>query len=367
MDGRTRVKNTIERRDVDRIPRYDSFWEDTLTEWQGQGMPEEVDPLEFFDWDICTMSVDTSMRCEQSIVSQDDPYVTYRDRFGYTVRKTIGKSRSLEFSDHVTADRETWNALRGRFDFDPTDRSRLDTKSYFMHMDEYPTWSEAKRQYDGLRETGRFISFVAYGPWEGTWRHRGFTQLLMDSAEDPAWVREMGEIQTELLIACLQHSIDLGMRPDGLFLVDDLAYTKGLLFAPDAWRRIFRPAYRRLGTFLQANDISFWLHCCGDCGVLIRDFIECGVDVLQPLQASAGMDLRELKPTYGADLTFWGNIAVPRMSGPAEACEEEIREKILCGKEGGGYMYHSDHSVPPEVTFDRYRWIMDLVHEYGTY
>ena len=367
MDGRTRVGNTIERRDVDRIPRYDSFWEDTLTEWRSQGMPVETDPQDFFDWDICMMGVDTSMRCEQRFVSRDDQYVTYQDRFGYTVRKTIGKSRSLEFSEHVTRDRETWNALRHRFDFDPNDRARVDVKSYFMHMDEYPTWSEAKRQYDGLRTAGRFICFNAYGPWEGTWRHRGFPQLLMDLAEDPGWVQEMGETQNELLTASLRHCIHLDMKPDGLFLVDDLAYTRGLLFSPDCWRRVFKPIYRRLGEFLQGNGISFWLHCCGDCEVLIEDFIECGLDVLQPLQASAGMDLRKLKPTYGADLTFWGNIDVTRMSGPAERCESEIREKLLCGREGGGYMYHSDHSVPPEVIFDRYLWIMELVRKYGMY
>jgi len=55
------------------------------------------------------------------------------------------------------------------------------------------------------------------------------------------------------------------------------------------------------------------------------------------------------------------------MAGDARQCEAEIREKLSCAKEGGGYLYHSDHSVPPEVSFRRYQWIMELVEKYGRY
>jgi uroporphyrinogen decarboxylase len=101
--------------------------------------------------------------------------------------------------------------------------------------------------------------------------------------------------------------------------------------------------------------------------VLLPDLIECGLNVLQPLQVQAGMDVRELKPRFGRDLTFWGNISVVKMAGDAAQCEAEIREKIECAKQGGGYIYHSDHSVPPEVDFRRYQWVMELVERYGRY
>ena len=367
MDSKTRVCNAIERKPMDRIPRYDSFWEDTLIGWRTQGMPADRDPEDLFDFDMRMMHIDTSMRFEQKMLRTEDGYVTYRDRYGYTARKAINKSRSIGFSDHVTKDKATWGRLRGRFDFDPTDRSRLDLASYFMHMNDYPTWAETRRQLDRLRASGRYVCFCAYGPWEATWRHRGYTPLLMDLAEDPAWVREMAEAHNNLLIDCLRHALSLDIKPDALFLLNDLACTRGLLFSPECWRTVFKPAYKKLGEFLHANGISFWLHCCGNCESLLADFIECGLDVLQPLQASAGMDVRKLKATYGRDLTLWGNVDVTAMSGPREACEAEVRDKILCAKEGGGYMYHSDHSVPPEVAFERYTWIMELVERYGAY
>jgi len=90
--------------------------------------------------------------------------------------------------------------------------------------------------------------------------------------------------------------------------------------------------------------------------------------VIQPLQAHSGLDVRTLKPRYGQHLTFWGNIDARKMSDTPEALEAEVRDKLAVAKEGGGYIYHSDHSVPPEVSFDRYQWLMnDLLVRYGSY
>ena len=366
MDSRTRVRAALQRQPVDRIPRYDSFWEDTLTLWQSQGMPVGVAPAEFFDFDMRMMEIDASLRCPQRIVRSDESCVVFEDRAGYTARKALGKSRALEWINHVTKDRAIWNGLRRQFEFDPETPARIDDKSCFYYLDEYPTWQEAKGQYDALRATNKYLVFDVYGPWEATWRHRGYTHLLMDLVEDPGWVAEMAEAQHELVLACLRHCIRLGMKPDALWLVDDLGCTRGLIFSPQTWRQVFKPFYVRLGRFLREQGISFWLHCCGNCRPLLADLIECGLNVLQPLQVQAGMDIRDLKPRFGNDLCFWGNISVPKLIGPADECEAELRDKITFAKQGGGYMYHSDHSVPPEVSFARYQWIMELLEKYGS-
>ena len=366
MDGQTRVRNVLSRRPVDRIPIHDAFWEDTLALWRTQGLGDD-DPCDVFEMDFDAMYFDLSGRAEQKVLAEDGRKITVQDRAGYVVRKFVGKSRSMEFLDHSTKDGDTWAKLRERLviDADGTGEARLDDRSYFMHMDAYPTWAEAKSKYDRLRRRNRFLLFHAYGPWEATWRHRGIDRLLMDIALDPEWVREMGQAHMELLIECLRHCLTLGAKPDGLFLTDDFGCTRGLLFSPAMWREIFKPLYVRLATFLHAEDISFWLHSCGDVRGLIPELIDVGLDVLQPLQVAAGMDLRELMPQYGEKLVFFGNISAAAMSGPPEPLESEIRAKVSLGRERGGYIYHSDHSIPPEVSFDRYREIMEWVRRYG--
>jgi len=34
---------------------------------------------------------------------------------------------------------------------------------------------------------------------------------------------------------------------------------------------------------------------------------------------------------------------------------------------GGGYIFQSDHSVPSNVSAERYEYVINLVREYGTY
>ena len=366
MDRRTRVRNVLARRPVDRIPIHDAFWEDTLALWRTQGLGED-DPRDVFGMDFDAMYLDLSARAEQKVLAEDGRMITVQDRAGYVVRKFIGKSRSMEFLNHFTKDRDTWATLRERLIVDPdgTGEARLDDRSYFLHMNAYPTWAVAKSKYDHLRRRNRFLLFHAYGPWEAAWRHRGIDSLLMDIALDPGWVSEMGQAHVDLLIECLTYCLTLGAKPDGLFLVDDFGCTRGLLFSPAMWRDVFKPLYARLATFLHAEDISLWLHSCGDVRALIPDLINVGLDVLQPLQVAAGMDLRGLLPEYGEKLVFFGNISATAMSGPPGPLEAEIRAKLSLGCKRSGYIYHSDHSVPPEVSFDRYQKIMEWVRRYG--
>jgi uroporphyrinogen decarboxylase len=380
MNSKDRVIRTLDRERPDRVPMTDSFWEDTITRWYAEGLPQEAVSSdvfgeavggipEFFGFDFDYVSLDASPRLEQKLLSDDGEYLIYQDRFGYTVKKSKGKSRTMDFMDHVTKDKAAWEQVKGRFVLDPDDTARVDQSSYFMHMAEYPSWEEAKRIFDRVRHRGRYVLANAYGPWEATWRHRGFTELLMDLVTDPEFVIDMAETYMDLLIAVLQRCLDDGIKPDGVFMVEDLAYKTGMLMSPRSWRQIFKPLVWQLGQFLRTNHIDFWMHCCGNAEAIFEDLIECGLQVIQPLEAKSGLDVRELRQEYGDRLTFWGNINVINMAnGTDQEIEEEIRTKISPFiQDGGGYIYHSDHSVPPEVSFERYQLVLDLVRKYGAY
>ena len=76
--------------------------------------------------------------------------------------------------------------------------------------------------------------------------------------------------------------------------------------------------------------------------------------------------MRALKAQYGNQLVWVGNIDVRKLSGTREEIEEEMA-KIQVAKEGGGYIYHSDHSVPNSVSLESYRYAIELVHRYGSF
>jgi uroporphyrinogen decarboxylase len=77
--------------------------------------------------------------------------------------------------------------------------------------------------------------------------------------------------------------------------------------------------------------------------------------------------VRQLKPLYGDRIIFFGNISADAMARGGEELETEVRTKVLAAKPGGGYIYHSDHSVPPTVSFENYRRVIELVREHGRY
>jgi len=364
MTSRERVTAAVAHEPPDRLPCDESFWEDTIEAWREQGFPRDVAPADYFDFDLRFMYLDTSPRFEQKVLAREGPYVTYADRFGYTVKKFADRCSTMEFRNHVTQDRAAWEHVRPRFVLsdDPAEPARIDDASCFAHLDPYPTWEQAVEKYQRLYSTNRYLLFAAYGPWESTWRHRGYENLLTDVMDDPDWVREMADTHQALVIAVLKRCIDRGMKPDGFFAVDDLGHTGGLLMSPDSWRGIFRPAVERLGEFLSRNGIAFWMHSCGDVRLLIDDLIDCGVRVLNPVQVAAGLDVVQLRKRYGKRLALYGGIDARLMSGPEEAIRKNLEEKIPLAADGG-YIFHSDHSVPPQVHFDRYRRILEMARQ----
>ena len=110
------------------------------------------------------------------------------------------------------------------------------------------------------------------------------------------------------------------------------------------------------------------LHSCGNIANLIPFFIEEGIDCLEPLEVKSGMDLIYLKKKYGDEICLMGGIDVRVMAlNNPKILENEIKEKITHAKEGGGYIYHSDHSVPNNISFQQYREVIKLVKKYGKY
>jgi uroporphyrinogen decarboxylase len=80
------------------------------------------------------------------------------------------------------------------------------------------------------------------------------------------------------------------------------------------------------------------------------------------------MDLVELKKQYGEVLAFMGGIDARKMGHPDPAViEQEIATKVTVAKQGGGYIFHSDHSIPDNVSFSQYQRVIGLAHTYGTY
>jgi uroporphyrinogen-III decarboxylase len=102
---------------------------------------------------------------------------------------------------------------------------------------------------------------------------------------------------------------------------------------------------------------------------LLDDFIDAGVDVLNPVQCSAaGMDPETLKSRFGKRIVFWGGgVDTQRtlpFGTPAEV-GEEVRERIRIFSRGGGYVFNTIHNILARTPVENIRALLEAVEEAG--
>ena len=110
------------------------------------------------------------------------------------------------------------------------------------------------------------------------------------------------------------------------------------------------------------------MHSDGDVREVIPILSDIGLDCMEPLEVKSNMDLFELKRQYGGKLALMGGIDTRIIEeGTDDELEEEISTKLEVAKQGGGYIYHSDHSITEKVSFQRFCFLLELIKKYGTY
>ena len=76
MTSRQRFGCVLDHKEPDRVPIIDTPWSSTLERWRQQGMPLDVGPAEFFDWDrIGGIGINNSPSYPTSTIDETDEYI----------------------------------------------------------------------------------------------------------------------------------------------------------------------------------------------------------------------------------------------------------------------------------------------------
>jgi uroporphyrinogen decarboxylase len=138
--------------------------------------------------------------------------------------------------------------------------------------------------------------------------------------------------------------------------------------SPRHYREFSFPYHKRYFDEFHRRGMPVIFHSDGDIRPVIDDLIAAGVDAINPMESRAGMDVRQLAPRYGQRLSFVGNIDVTVLAtNDRELIRREIESKLRAAMAYDGYIYHSDHSIPPGVTLETYRWVLEEVRRIGIY
>ena len=183
---------------------------------------------------------------------------------------------------------------------------------------------------------------------------RGFEAFLADLAEGNAFARRLLDKITELQVIRYEQFLEqTGDYLDVMVFADDVGMQHGLLISPATYRDTIKPLHAALYDVIRRNTpAKIFFHSCGDCYPLIRDFIDLGVDALNPIQVSAtNMQTDRLKREFGKDLSFWGAIDTQQVlpHGTEAEVRADVRRRIDDLGGGGGYVVGAVHNVQDDV------------------
>jgi len=252
---------------------------------------------------------------------------------------------------------------------------------YFKSFEDYECWElpdphwEARLTHFKLgREVqedlnNEIFSIPAVGAlMECSWESFGlevFSRILARPKQAKKVFDDRGEFTLEVVKILAENDARL------IILWDDYGFKNGLFMSPRNYRKFVFPWIKRICDVAHKRDCKILLHSDGDLMEIFEEIIECGVDVLNPIESTTAnpeYDIFELNEKYGDKISFAGNLS-PIMLAMGEISEIEAYAKRLIRElaPGGGYIFSSGHSINPAVTLDRFEAMQNIKRKYGNY
>ena len=363
MTNRERFCNALSFGPVDRLPNYElGCWGQTIERWISEGMPEDAVYLNWFEGEpyfhlerrgFVSLNISMIPPFEHEVLEETAEYVVARHANGVVTKAlkagTVRGSRMCmdQYLSFPVTDRKSFAQIKKRYR--PSSPIR-----YPLWWDEMVrTWGT--RDYPlGLLANGTFGLYSQLRSWVGT---EQVSYLFFD---DPAFVEEMIESNTEFLLALVERALS-EVQFDFFSFFEDFAGKGGPLISPDIFRKFFLPHYQKITERLRRAGIPhIMLDSDGDPEALIPLMLEAGITCLWPLEQASGMDPVRLRKRFGNDLALAGGIDKLELAKGRKAVEDELHAKVPPMMESGGYIPFLDHTFSPEISYENFLCYLEL-------
>ena len=352
MTSKERIERIMQHKEADRVPILDKPWRGTVLRWEQEGMPCGMDWRDYFEVDkVQTISADITPQYPVTVLEETDEYEIVTSPWGVTMKNFKALDSTPEFLDFKVNTAQAWLDAKQRM---KPDKSRID-------------WDYLKKNYPKWVSDGDWIEAEFWFGFDVTHSWLAGTEtILIAMYEEPEWVVDMFNTYLDMCIAQFEMVWDAGYRFDRIIWPDDMGYKNTTFFSPEMYRTLLKPVHTRAVEWAHAKGIYASLHSCGDIMTLLPDVVETGIDSLNPIEIKAGMDAVEIKRRYGDKITLHGGVNA-QLWDDKERIVAEIETLVPVLKEGGGYIFASDHSIPNAVSFENFSEIIRAVKRAGAY
>ena len=286
----------------------------------------------------------------------------FYDEWGIGWRKPLDSELYYDMFDHPLKSAVNQADLQSFSWPDPEDPVR------------YKTLADDAREIEETTNAAIVLGRMAPGIVELAAWMRGFENFYADLAGDPDFACSLLDIVLEIKMRYWELAIPkVKERIVVISEADDLASQTDPIISPAIYRKLIKPRHKKLLDHIRklAPDAFIFFHSCGAIYDLIPDFIEAGVDILNPVQISAvGMEPKRLKKDFGDAVTFWGGGIDTQMTlpyGTPQQVRDEVRQLIDAFAPGGGFIFNTVHNIQADVPPENLEAMYSALKEFGGY
>jgi len=197
--------------------------------------------------------------------------------------------------------------------------------------------------------------------WERAYMLVGMEDLMAYFYTDPELVHRLLDRILAFQMRIAEHYVKAGIKVAGLS--DDMGTQNSLLLGEKLFDTFFMPRYAQLIDYYRKNDVLISFHSCGHIQPLISRFIDLGITILNPVQATAN-DLDALRrETQGKMVLHGGVDSQVVMEGTEEEVAACVKKRLRQLGRQGAYICCPDQGLPyPKRNLDA---LSRTVERYG--
>jgi hypothetical protein len=244
------------------------------------------------------------------------------------------------------------------------------------NFDEQSRWLYENTEYGLIGQlAGGSLGDIAHVPGPNLSNPSGIrepAEWYIAHKTHPEYIRDIFAYQTDIALrnaGLLWQAI--GSRVEAVVVSGtDFGSQRSELISPALFRELYKPFYQQINGWIhQHTTWKTFFHCCGSIVRLLDDFVDCGVDILNPVQCSAaGMDPEFLKSKYGARLVFWGGGVDTQKTlpfGTPDEVKAEVLERLRIFAPGGGYVFNAIHNIQQPTPIENIKAMYGAVRQYN--
>jgi len=374
MNPRERFLAIAKFRKPDMVPVSGGPRKATLERWYNEGLPRGVDinayfkfegmggitsyPSEGFEWEwnqanSHDVNIGPIPPFEYEILEENERYWVWVDSLGI-------KQRGF---------REDWEngwsgfATRQFMEFPVKDKgSFLETKRRYelRTSDRYPKdWVKIAK---GLARRDYPLCVTLRGPFLWTRDMMGLENMLLTMYKDPGLLSDIMEFCAEFQTTVLDRALR-EVEADWVELSEDLAYKKGPMISPRAFKDFMFKPYREMCDFFKERGVDIIVvDSDGNPELLIPMWMEVGVNGITPCEIAANVNPVNLRNEYPR-LILMGGIDKRELTKDKQDIEREVLSKVPYLIETGGYFPGVDHAVPPDISLENFKHLLNFTRK----